>query len=224
MSKRAKTVRPEISSNLAISLDGKIATATREHFYLGTPYDRKRMNELRLEHDAILMGASTLRAYRKYSGVSGRAEDCPQPWNIVVSRKLEGIDPKWPFFKQRDGWRLLVVTEKLSAARYKAFAATSEILELSSLNPAQLRKLFSLLTQRGVHRLLVEGGGEMIWNFARYDLIDNYYVTLTPCILGGRDAPSLVQGEGFSAKDVLKLRLRECRKVGDELYLRYGRG
>ena len=51
-------------------------------------------------------------------------------------------------------------------------------------------------------RLLVEGGGELNWEFARLDLIDELFVTVAPTLLGGRDAPTLLEGAGFKYEGV----------------------
>lgn len=60
-----------------------------------------------------------------------------------------------------------------------------------------------------------------MWDFVSQNLIDEYHLTLTPKIIGGDDSPTLVEGTGFSPKDILKLKLHRCRRLGDELYLTY---
>src|SRR5436190_2244479 len=84
-----------IFSNLATSLDGKIATADRSHFYLGTPADRLQMQVLRKKADAIVMGASTLRSFKGPLLIRGAKS---HPLNVVVSSTLSGISPAWRFF------------------------------------------------------------------------------------------------------------------------------
>jgi riboflavin-specific deaminase-like protein len=213
-----------VFSNLATSLDGKIATASREPFYLGTPADRKQMQVLRKKCDVLLMGAGTLRAYQKFCGVRG-APSNRQPANAIVSGALDGVSPRWSFFQDPELKRLLFVTspKDLSATRRKEFEKTSEIIELA---PATARRptsfqIVQALEKRGYKRLLVEGGGEMMWHFASQNLIDEYNVTLTPKIVGGTESPTLVEGRGFSPEDILQLKLKQCKRLGDELYLVY---
>jgi riboflavin-specific deaminase-like protein len=215
-----------VFSNLATSLDGKIATASRVHFPLGTAEDWRMMKVLRRRSDAILMGASTLRAYRKPCFAWGKAERGPrrrEPMNVVVSSALEGVSPRWKFFTDPHLRRLLIVTRPVPAARLRLFERSCEIIRLapavkgSSHAPRIIRELGKL----GVRRLLVEGGGGVMWDFASADLIDEYYVTLTPRILGGTEAPTLVDGAGFEPKRVVNLKLARCRRVGDELFLVY---
>jgi riboflavin biosynthesis pyrimidine reductase len=60
-----------------------------------------------------------------------------------------------------------------------------------------------------------------MWNFVKYNLIDEYHVTLTPRLLGGAQSPTLIDGEGFTPPQTLNLKLRQCRVVGNEVYLTY---
>lgn len=211
-----------VFSNLATSLDGKIATSSREPFYLGTPADRRQMQVLRKKCDVLLMGAGTLRAYQKFCGVRG-APAKRQPANAIVSGSLEGVSPDWEFFRDPELKRLLFVTSpgKLSQARRRAFEKTSEIIEISSNRKPVAVQIMSALKARGFKSLLVEGGGEMMWHFASQNLIDEYNVTLTPKIVGGTESPTLVEGQGFLPSQILELKLHRCKRLGDELYLVY---
>lgn len=213
-----------VFSNLATSLDGKIATSSREPFYLGTPADRRQMQVLRKKCDVLFMGAGTLRAYQKFCGVRG-ASIAKQPANAIVSGSLEGVSPEWEFFKNPELKRLLFVTSPkgLSASRRRMFEKTSEIIELQPATPRQPTavQIVKALKAREFKSLLVEGGGEMMWHFASQNLIDEYNVTLTPKIVGGADSPTLVEGKGFLPDEILQLKLHRCRRLGDELYLVY---
>jgi riboflavin biosynthesis pyrimidine reductase len=84
-----------------------------------------------------------------------------------------------------------------------------------------LARLLSLLAERGVERLLVEGGGELNWGFVRDDLLDELYVTIAPCLLGGRAAPTLLEGDGLAMDRRRSLKLLDVRRIGDELFCRY---
>ncbi|MFH1463794.1 MAG: dihydrofolate reductase family protein [Pseudomonadota bacterium] len=73
----------------------------------------------------------------------------------------------------------------------------------------------------GVRRLLVEGGGDLIAQLLAAGLLDELHVTLCPLLLGGRGAPSLVDGPGLALAALPRLRLVSEERVGDELFLRY---
>lgn len=207
----------KISSNLAISLDGKIANTDRAYFPLGSKRDLKLMIDLRTRSDAILLGASTLRTFKKPCSARGKKI----VWNIVCSHALERVNPKWPFFRSKKVKRLLVVSPATPPQRLQQFAATSEILKLSLSNKKSLQKLLEVLKEKGIRNLVVEGGGDMMWNFVEHDLINEYYVTLTPKILGGQLAPALVGGKGFRGRHHLNLRISKMKRIGNEIFFVY---
>lgn len=205
----------KIVSNLAMSIDGKIATTNRAPFPLGTPLDRKRMKRLRSRFDAVLMGASSLRTFQKPLTTEGKKSAI----NVILSRNLHGVSPQWPFFREKKIRRILLLTEKISKKREQEFLKTSEIVYLKKANlTSQIQKE---LKKKGIRSLIVEGGGDLMWTFVQKDLIQEYYLTLTPRILGGAAAPTLVDGQGFSPHRSLKLKLKRVEKVRDELYLVY---
>ncbi|MBS1962821.1 MAG: dihydrofolate reductase family protein [Bdellovibrionales bacterium] len=208
-----------IFSNLATSLDGKIASADRGHFYLGTPADRRQMQVLRKRADAILVGASTLRSFRRPMLVAGSKR---LPVNVIVSSRLEGLSPEWAFFKRRDLPRILVTTARAPLARRKKFAKFAEIVLIDPKRPAA-PQIVQALAKRGIRKLLVEGGGGTMWDFVKAGLLDEIHVTLTPWILGGATAPTLVDGEGFPATRAQRLRIARVRRVKEELFLTYRR-
>ena len=212
-----------VFSNLATSLDGKIAPERGGLFHLGTPEDRRQMIRLRDEADAVLFGASTLRAWRRPCRASPGRD--PQPLNVVLSSRLEGFSRRWPFFTDPGLRRLLIVSAEAPAARVREFSRGSEVLKLRKPSRARTiaAQVLEAMAERGVRRLLVEGGGSVMAEFARHDRIDEYHVTLTPRILGGSQAPTLVDGRGLLPRESLQLKLVQCRPVGDELYLIYRR-
>jgi riboflavin-specific deaminase-like protein len=212
----------KVLSNLAITLDGKIAPADRSFLKLGTPEDWRRMIALRSEADAVLFGASTLRAYGGFALPPKSTNRVPA--NIIYSSNLEGLDPKIPFFKNKNRVRILLHTKPLKSSTKKKLSNVAEIIQVPQPHSGTWVKkwLLPFLESRNMRRLLVEGGGTVMWEFVRENVIDEYHVTLTPKILGGK-APSLVEGKGFSASQILNLRLVEADRVKDELFLIYSK-
>jgi 2,5-diamino-6-(ribosylamino)-4(3H)-pyrimidinone 5'-phosphate reductase len=211
---------------MAVSLDGKISTRKREQITLGTRHDRHLMDVLRARSDAVIVGAGTVRhdgypvlvrdtAVRRRRMAAGRP---PHPVNVVLSTEL-AMPIDRPIF-ERDGIRRIIYTTGAAPeSRIRRFGRVAEVVVLRtrSVTPrAVLRDLHG----RGMKRVLVEGGGELHYAFAKDHLVDEVYVTLTPRLIGG-DAPSLLDGRGFLKKDHLKLKLVSTRRVGDELFLRY---
>ena len=211
-----KAKEPFVFSNLAISIDGKIATQGREFFTIGSAADLRLLRKLRDRADVILFGAEVLRVFQK---ACLPLDPDAEITNAVLSRNLKGIDPNWPFFKSPRIRRILYVTGKVSAARLAEFRKTSEVVQIPAPNPA--RAILADLRKRKAKRVGVEGGGAIMWEFVKSNLIDEYYLTIVPRILGGGLAPTLVDGTGFKFSEVLNLRLKSIRKKGSELFLVY---
>jgi len=224
-----KQVQPRVhvSVNMAISLDGRISTRRREQIVLGTHHDRRLMDVLRARCDAVVVGAGTVRhdgfpilvrdpAVRARRVARGKP---PHPVNVILSRTLD-LPVSRPIFRRADTERVVFTTRQATARRVASFRALADVVVLprQSLSP---HAVLDVLAARGLRRVLVEGGGEIHWAFARADCVDEIYVTLTPRLIGGAGAPSLLDGKGFLRDEHRRLKLLSCRRVGDELFLRY---
>lgn len=211
-----------IFSNLATTLDGKIAPQNRALFPLGTPADRKHMLVLRKRADAVFVGASTLRSHplAMLSGTSGK-----QPWNVILSSRLDGMSPDWKFFTEPRTKKIIFVSHDAPETRIRKFSRVAEIHRLEKITPRNpvAKQIVQSLSKLGVKKLLVEGGGSVMWDFIRSDLLDEINLTLTPRILGGTEAPTLVDGDGFTPEQVTNYKLKSCRRLKDELYLVYSK-
>lgn len=209
-----------VFSNLATSIDGKIATAHRGHVPFGTATDRKLMRVLRKRSDAIVQGAGTLRAFKRPLLI---AETGRQAINIVVSSKLEGISAAWPFFTDPRTLKMIFVGPECPQSRIKKFEKLAVVVRLAKPSPQSsiAIQIIHSLGKIGVRRLLVEGGGGLMWDFVKLNLLDEVYLTLTPRIVGGSHAPTLVDGQGFQEREIVNLKLKSCKRRGNELYLVY---
>ncbi len=221
--------RPHVVVNMAMTADGKITSAAREYPTFTSRHDKRMMDRLRAEADAILVGAGTLRAddpplkvrdpeMLEYRRSLGKAEGLLR---VVVSGSAR-LDPRARFFRDTAAaGRIVATVEDAPSERLDELERMAVVWKVGR-GRVDLPELLRRLRQRGVERLLVEGGGELNWEFVRDDLLDELYVTIAPTLLGGRAAPTLLEGEGFPMNGRRRLELVGVERHGDEVYCRYG--
>ena len=207
----------KVFSNSAISLDGRINTRERRFGFFGTARDHARMSRLRAEADAVLVGGNTFRNWPHPSlpDPVDRPRLRGRPWNVVVSGTLElQLTPE---YLGETAIRPLFLTR--SASLRPGFGAEAEgwTGEGSHL---PISWVLEQVARRGVEHLLVEAGGDLLFQFLAADALDEMHVTLCPLLVGG-PAPSLVDGAGFDFAELRRLRLLSAEQEGDELFLHY---
>ncbi len=211
----------KVISNTAITLDGRISP-TRDRFSApGSRTDHRMMSRLRNQVDAILIGGNTFRA-TPIPLVPNAAdlEEAPRPlpmWNVIVSASFDLPRPERWLHDPRI--RRLILT----AGREAAEEDEVEIVSYPGAPPIPLPWIIETLEARGIHQLLVEGGGQLVYQFLRDGLLDELYLTLCPKILGVRGAPSLADGPCPLGSPYRSLHLCSADVIGDEIFLLYRR-
>ena len=222
--------RPYVLVNVAMTADGKIDSVARRGAAISSPADKARVDRLRSEVDAILVGGRTLLeddpqltvrslALRTQRQRRGQSEN-PAKVGVVSEASLL---PGGKFLTIGPARRLIYTTCRTSPGqleRLQAAGAETFILGQDQVNlPAMLESLGGL----GFRRVLVEGGGTLIAELFRLDLVDELSVYIAPKIFGGASAPTLADGPGFLPDQAPGLRLEAVEKLDDEggLYVRY---
>ncbi len=206
--------RVKVVSNTAVSLDGRINTRERRFVMLGSPRDHARMSALRAQADAVLVGGATFRNWPHPALPDpGDRRAGQRPWTVVVSRTMDL--PVTTAFLAEPGFRPLFLTRR--AALPDGFAAEIEGHDGDDL---PVPWILDQLRARGVQTLLIEAGGDLLFQFLAAGAVDEMHVTLLPLVIGG-DAPSLADGTGFDLATSRRLRLLSHAAEGDELFLHY---
>jgi 2,5-diamino-6-(ribosylamino)-4(3H)-pyrimidinone 5'-phosphate reductase len=212
---------------MAMSADGKVSTYRRETFSLGSTDDRYLMDVLRARADAVIVGARTLQldgwAVRiRYPGIRKKRITkglTPHPLNVVLSTDLD-IPTKREFFAHGETERLIITSRLASSTRIRRFERFAEVVVLPRRR-VRPQDALGILSKRGAKRVLVEGGGTLNYAFFEAKLVDEIYITVTPRILGGADAPTVADGKGFLLDAHPRLELVSSRRSGNEVFLRY---
>lgn len=220
--------RPHTTVVLAMSADGKIADVTQSPARFSSPADRVHLEKQIALADGVLFGAGTLRAYGTTLGVFDpqllelRKQQAlsPQPVQIVCSRSAE-FDPQLRFFRQPvPRWLLTTAT---GAKRWQSTVDYFErvLVVDSSVEAIDWNDAFRQLLHLGIRRLCILGGASLVASLLAADLIDEFWLTICPLILGGGTAPTPVGGQGFSEQLAPRLELLSAQTIEQEIFLHY---
>ncbi|MEV0558172.1 dihydrofolate reductase family protein [Streptomyces sp. NPDC050597] len=218
---------PYVLLSAAVSLDGCLDDTGPGRLLLSGPADFDRVDEVRAESDAILVGAGTLRAdnprllvnsaeRRAARVAAGRPE---YPLKVAVSGSGD-LDPDVNFWST--GGEKIVYTTEGGAAR-AAEALRGLGVDVVPVGPdVDWRAVLTHLHDvRGVRRLMVEGGGRVHTQLLRQGLADELQLALAPLVVGEPDAPRLFGPGDYPGGPRNRLRLVETRPVGDVVLMRY---
>jgi 2,5-diamino-6-(ribosylamino)-4(3H)-pyrimidinone 5'-phosphate reductase len=171
-----KTIRPKISTNLAISADGKISSFPPRPSGWTSQADHARLLQLRSTADAIMVGHGTLKSDRMTLTVPGKNR---QPLRCIVSRTGQ-LDPQHPIFSRPGGEIHLLTTDHF----------LGEGLSQVTLHQGSLLQFFhTLASEHQVKALHCEGGGQLIRALAELEVIDEFHLTLAGhTLFGGENA------------------------------------
>lgn len=191
-----KTGRPFVHLKLATSLDGKIATRTGDSRWITGEESRARAHELRHEYDVMLIGAGTALADNPLlTDRSGKPRRRPL-LRVVLDDKLQ-TDPESHLVQTAKDAPVLIFAGD-SFDRTKAEALQSRGVEIVSdqLKGRSFLAILDELGKRSFQSVLVEGGASVAGNLMDAGLVNKVTFFLAPLIIGGRDAPNAIGGNG----------------------------
>ncbi|MEM2941862.1 MAG: 2,5-diamino-6-(ribosylamino)-4(3H)-pyrimidinone 5'-phosphate reductase [Candidatus Bathyarchaeia archaeon] len=215
--------RPHVIVGGFMSVDGKTAPASRQgRLFIPLMSEKllKRLHQLRAEVDAVLVGVGTVLADNPKLTV--RAVQGKNPLRIVLD-SLAAIPLESEVLKANDAPTIIAVCKSAPKERTDMLVEKgAEIMRFDCERYVPLEELLERLYRRGVRKLLVEGGSEVRWSFVKNRLFDELFVWITPSIWGGRDAPSLVGGEGcLESSCSLKLQIGKVEVEDGTVILEY---
>jgi 2,5-diamino-6-(ribosylamino)-4(3H)-pyrimidinone 5'-phosphate reductase len=211
--------RPHVILSAAMTIDGKIATKTGDS-ELSSKKDKKRVHKLRAKTDAILVGINTV--IRDDPLLSLRHAQGNNPIRVILDSKGT-ISSKSKIIKTCSKIPTIIAVSKM-ATRQNIQRLGKYPIEIFSSGDKKIniKKLLKFLLGKKIRRILLEGGGTVNWEFISQDLVDEIIITITPFVVGGKNAISLVEGDGFSlVSKSKKFNLKKTTCSGNELILFY---
>lgn len=219
--------RPFVFVNMAMTADGKIATARRSISTFGSPRDHDHMLELRTTADAVMAGARTIDSAPVNLGPGGakyqrrRIQQGLAEYNIRIIVSGSGsLNPRAEIFKHRFSPILILTTERAPAARLKQLRGLADAVWTGGRTELDFPAALAWLHSRWqVRRLACEGGAELNAALFRQRLVDELHLTLCPKIFGGRHAPTIAEGPGTpNLAAAAGFQIKSLRRVGAELF------
>jgi len=211
--------RPHVIFSAAITLDGKLATRTGDS-KLSSKKDKIRVHKLRSKVDAILIGKNTVEIDDPL--LSAHNIRKKNPIRIILDSNAT-IRTNSKILKTCSKIPTIIAVskkaQKKNLQRLKKFPVQVIVCGNYTVN---IKKLLGILKRKGIKNILVEGGGTTNWAFVKENLVDEAIITITPYLVGGVTATTLVDGDGFSTVvKSIKLKLKNVSKMKNEVILHY---
>ncbi len=206
--------RPFVFINVAMTADGKIDTFARNGAAISSQRDKERVDKLRAELDAVMVGGRTLldedpkltvksealRAERVARGLT------PNPVKVGVVSNAE-LKSHSKFLHEGGGRVVIFTTHRTSKEELTSLRSENVEIFVHEGERVDLRMMMQTLKELGINRLMVEGGATLNFELIRLGLVDEVSAYVAPMIFGGEKAPTMVSGSGFERGAAVPLKL-----------------
>ena len=211
--------KPYVILSAAISIDGKIATRTGNS-KLSSSEDFVRLHKLRTKVDGILIGKNTVMKDNPLLTV--RYTRGKNPVRIILDSKGE-ISIKSKILQTSNKVpTIIAVSKQITKSNLQKLNNFPVEIITTGEKSVNIKLLLKKLSEKKITTILVEGGGTVNWEFIKQNLFDELIITLSPFLIGGNNAISLIQGKGFDKiSKSPKLRLKSIKRLKNHLVLHY---
>ncbi|WP_194817957.1 dihydrofolate reductase family protein [Nocardia sp. XZ_19_385] len=220
------TNRPYVLLSCAASLDGYIDDNTSERLLLSNDADFDRVDEVRAQCDAILVGASTIRRDNPRLLVRSEARRASRlergltetPTKATITRNGD-LSSDAQFFAAGETDKVVYATSSGFDKTQQAVGAVADVVDAG--DPVNFELVLADLARRGIGRLMVEGGGSMHTEFLTTGLADELHLVVAPFFVGDSAAPRFVKDGAFPWNKDHRARLASATQIQDVILLRY---
>ena len=211
--------KPYVILSAAISIDGKISTRTGNS-KLSSTEDFVRLHKLRAKVDGILIGKNT--AIKDNPLLTVRHTRGKNPVRIILDSKGEIPNKSKILQTSNKIPTIIAVSKQITKSNLEKLNKFPVEIIFAGEKSVNLKLLLKKLSEKDISTILVEGGGTINWEFIRQNLFDELIITISPYLIGGNDAISLIQGKGFDKiSKSPKLQLKSTKRLKNHLVLNY---
>ena len=211
--------RPHIILSAAMTVDGKIATKSGDS-NLSSKKDKIRIHKLRGKVDGILVGINTVKKDNPILTV--RFAKGKNPVRIILDSNAS-ISLNSRIIKTCHRIpTILIVSKNASSKNLKKLQKYPIQIIQTGQKQIDIKKMLEILWKKNIKKILLEGGGTINWSFLKNNYIDEIIVTISPYLVGGKEATSLVEGQGFNLISASqKLKLKKISTLKNEIIIHY---
>ena len=210
----------------SMSIDGYLDDATERRLLLSNHADFDRIDAVRSECDAILVGAHTVRRDNPRLLVRSPERQrrrlarglTASPMKVTVTGGGD-LDPAAEFFATGAVEKLVYCASPVLSRARERLGRVATVVDAGE--PVDLAWVATDLRTRGVRRLMVEGGGMVHTQFLTAGLADELQLVIAPLFVGDSRAPRFVHDGGFPWNPDRRAALAEVHQMGDVVLLRY---
>jgi 2,5-diamino-6-(ribosylamino)-4(3H)-pyrimidinone 5'-phosphate reductase len=206
--------RPFVFINVAVTADGKIDTFQRRGAAISSARDKERVDRLRAESDAIMVGGRTLldedpkltvkSEVLHAERVKRRRPPNPVKVGVVTQAKIKEDSQ---FLNTGPADIVIFTTRRTSKRQLSLLKARHVDVYVDDAQQVNLERALATLKDLGIGRLMVEGGGTLNFELMRLGLVDEISIFIAPMIFGGESAPTLAAGLGLATSEAIPLKL-----------------
>jgi len=221
--------RPYVHINVAMTADGKIDTFQRKGSAISSVRDKERVDRLRAEADAVMVGGKTLLDEDPKLTVKSeelRAERVarelsPNPMKVGVVTEAR-IKPDSDFLNTGPADIVIFTTRWTSKHHVSELKARGVDVYVDDSEKVNLPAALETLKELGVKHLLMEGGSTLNFELLRLGLVDEVTAYVAPMIFGGATAPTMAAGLGLERSEAIPLKVVDVEKWDDGgVYIKY---
>ena len=178
-----------------MSIDGKISSRSNDSSF-SSKTDLVRVHKLRASVDGIVIGISTVLEDNPMLNVRYFSAGTKNPARIIIDSKARIPLNSRIIRSSKKIQTIIATTHNASSKKIKELEKVGAQVLFSGKGKVNIKNLFQVLESLDFKKILVEGGGEINWSVLKLGLADELIVTISPVVIGGRDAKTLVEGEG----------------------------
>ncbi|MET7780389.1 dihydrofolate reductase family protein [Streptomyces mirabilis] len=219
------TARPYVLLSAATSVDGYLDDTSPDRLRLSNAADFDRVDQVRAESDAILIGANTMRRdnprllvnseERRAKRIADGRSEYPLKVTVTASGDLSSDLNFW-----HHGGSKLVVT--VDSAVEKVRATLGDLADVVSVGPElDWGRALDELGRRGVGRLMVEGGGTIHTQLMSQGLADEVHLAIAPLLVGQPEAARFLGAADYPGGSTARMKVLEVRAIDDVVLIRY---